>query len=46
MANHLFDPRGIDTRVPGPNPEGERNASNTRVVIGRYGMGSTDEEVY
>ena len=45
-ANHLFDPTGRDTLVPGPNPAGERNASNTRVVIGRYGMGGTDEEVY
>lgn len=42
VANHLFDP----TRsLPGPDPQGERNASHTRVVVGRYGMAGTDEEV-
>ena len=46
MSNYLFDPRGQDTRVPGPDPSGERNAVHTRVVVGRYGAGnSTDEEV-
>jgi len=45
-ANRLFDPTGRDTPVPGPAPEGERLAAYTRVVIGRYGMGGTDEEVY
>ena len=44
-ANKLFDPTGRDTLVPGPAPDGERNATYTRVVIGRYGMAGTDEEV-
>lgn len=43
-ALRLFDPTG--DRVPGPKPNGERLAANTRVTIGRYGMGNTDEEVY
>lgn len=42
-ANVLFDPRGIDTPVTGPKPEGERNS--TRISIGRYGMGSGGGEV-
>lgn len=46
MSNKLFDPTGRDTRVPGPDPDGERNAAHTRIVVGRYGMAGTDEEVY
>jgi hypothetical protein len=42
VANKLFDPTehrmGRDT--------GPRNADNTRIAIGRYGMGGTDEEVH
>jgi hypothetical protein len=45
MANWLFDPRGIDTPLPGPAPQGERNAANARIVVGRYGMGNSDQEV-
>lgn len=44
-SNTLFDPRGIDTPVPGRAPVGERNAANTRIVTGRYGMGNSDQEV-
>lgn len=45
FANRLFDPRGIDTPVPGPAPAGRRNAEYTRVAPGRYGMGNSDQEV-
>lgn len=45
-ANRLFDPRGVDTPVPGPPPaSGSRNAEHTRVFIGHPGRGITDEEV-
>ena len=43
VANHLFNPSS-DT-MPGPNPSGERISRHTRVMIGRPGMGNTDEEV-
>jgi hypothetical protein len=47
-SNYLFDPRGVDTKVPGDEPaNGDRNATHTRIGVGRYGMGgSGDEEVY
>jgi hypothetical protein len=42
VANHLFDPGGT---LPGVKPrDGQRNR-HTRVMIGRPGMGNTDEEV-
>lgn len=45
-AMHLFDPSGATGPTPGPEPaNGVRNGSYTRVVVGRYGMGGTDEEV-
>lgn len=44
-SNKLFDPRGIDTATPGPDPAGERNASYTRIGAGQYGMGNCDQEV-
>lgn len=42
----LFDPTGDTTLIPGPEPHGERLARHTRVAVGRYGMGNTDEEVH
>jgi hypothetical protein len=42
VANHLFDPT---QKLPGPDPAGERNSRHTRVVVGRYGMSGTDQEV-
>jgi hypothetical protein len=47
MSNYLFDPTGRTTGIPGPKPgDGERKAAHTRLAIGRYGMGGTDEEVH
>jgi hypothetical protein len=47
MSNYLFDPTGQTTGIPGPKPaDGERKAAHTRLAIGRYGMGGTDEEVH
>lgn len=44
---HLFDPRGVNTPLPGDPPrDGPRNASRVRVAVARYGQGNTDEEVY
>lgn len=43
-ANHLFNP--VEGTMPGPRPAGERRSGHTRIVIGRYGMGGTDEEVH
>jgi hypothetical protein len=46
MSNYLFDPSGRTTSIPGVKPrDGVRNAEHTRMVVGRYGMGGTDEEV-
>lgn len=46
VANRLFDPRGIDTPSMGPDPvNGARNATYTRIVPGRHGMGNSDQEV-
>ena len=46
VNTRLWDPRGIETKIPGVKPKGERYASHTRIVVGRYGMGLTDEEVH
>lgn len=43
VANHLFNP--VADTVPGRKPAGERISRHTRVMIGRPGMGNTDEEV-
>ena len=41
----LFDPRGVDTKLPGDPPrEGERNASHTQIAVNRHG--NMDQEVY
>jgi len=44
ISNHLFNP--TTDRMPGPDPQGERTNNSTKIAIGRYGMGSTDEDVY
>ena len=47
VNTRLWDPRGEDTLLPGTAPKsGVRNASHTRIIVGRYGMGHTDEEVH
>jgi len=43
-SNYLFDPTGENTSTPGPKPDGENPRLHTRVVVGRYGMGGSDDE--
>lgn len=43
-SNHLWNPL---EKMPGhPPANGQRDATNIRIAIGRYGMGNTDEEVH
>ena len=44
VNTRLWDPTENNTKMMGPRVE-SRNSQHTRVIVGRYGMGNTDEEV-
>ena len=44
VNTRLWDPTGERTNLLGPSDR-EHAATHTRVIVGRYGMGNTDEEV-